>query len=140
MKVKARLSDEFLIAGYVPGEKSRSTFGSLVLAKRESDGTLTYAGNVGTGFTGAEIDRLLALLEPLRRERPPFAAELGDVDVFRTPATDLVALVSRKTSLDPSSHDPGVTFEFPTIGLGFWRESREEGPFFETVYVSPPQP
>jgi hypothetical protein len=66
----------------------------------------------------------------------PFAALLGDVDVLRTPATDLVAFVSRNTKLDPNSDDPGVTFEFPTIGLGFWRETDDEGPFFETVYVS----
>jgi hypothetical protein len=72
----------------------------------------------------------------LPRERLPFVALLDDVDVFQTPATDLVARVSRKTKVQPSSDDPGVTFEFPTIGLGFWRETAEEGPFFETVYVS----
>ena len=69
-------------------------------------------------------------------ERLPFVAVLDDIDVLQTPATDLVALVSRKTKLDPHSDDPGVTFEFPTIGLGFWRETSEQGPFFETVYVS----
>jgi hypothetical protein len=69
-------------------------------------------------------------------EELPFAALLGDVDVLRTPATDLVALVSRKTKPDPNGPDPGVTFEFPAVGLGFWRESPDEGPFFETVYVA----
>ena len=72
-KVKARLSDDFVIAGYVPGEKSRSRLGSLVVAKRAADGSLVYVGNVGTGFDAREIDRLLALFEPLRRDAPPFA-------------------------------------------------------------------
>ena len=33
---------------------------------------LKYVGNVGTGFTDAEIRRLLEKLKPLRRETPPF--------------------------------------------------------------------
>jgi bifunctional non-homologous end joining protein LigD len=32
-----------------------------------------YAGNVGTGFTDEEIDRLLAKLKPLERSAPPFS-------------------------------------------------------------------
>ena len=86
---------------------------------------------------GVEVMRpYSAALRP--GERLPFAAELEDVDVFQTPATDLVALVSRKTRLDPDSHDPGVTFEFPSIGLGFWREGIEHARFFESVYVDRP--
>ena len=37
---------------------------------------LVYAGGVGTGFTQAMLDRLTALLAPLRREQSPF--ELGE--------------------------------------------------------------
>jgi bifunctional non-homologous end joining protein LigD len=33
---------------------------------------LRYVGNVGTGFTDKEIDRLLKLLRPLERKTPPF--------------------------------------------------------------------
>jgi len=71
--------------------------------------------------------------------RPPFAARLGDVDVFRTPATHLVRIVSRVAPTDPHGEDPGVTFEFPTIGLDLWREGIEDTPYFETVYVSRPR-
>jgi bifunctional non-homologous end joining protein LigD len=40
----------------------------------EPDGSLRYAGRVGTGFTDAELARLSASLEPLRREDSPFTA------------------------------------------------------------------
>src|SRR5439155_9222092 len=43
----------------------------LILAVNE-DGALKYVGNVGTGFTDAEIRRLLEKLKPLRRDTPPF--------------------------------------------------------------------
>ncbi len=71
VKVKARLSDTFLVAGYVPGERARERFGSLVLA-REEDGRLQYAGNVGAGFSESTIDEVLAALQPLRRRDSPF--------------------------------------------------------------------
>jgi bifunctional non-homologous end joining protein LigD len=72
LKIKTRPSDEFLIAGYTKGEGRRSAgFGSLVLATRVGD-KLQYVGNVGTGFTDAEIKRLLEKLRPLERKDPPF--------------------------------------------------------------------
>jgi bifunctional non-homologous end joining protein LigD len=74
LKIKLRHEDEFVVAGYTRGTGSRAaTFGALVLAvydKRE----LRYVGNVGTGFTDDEIERLLAALKPLRRPTSPFAA------------------------------------------------------------------
>ena len=72
LKVKTHGRQEFLIAGYTHGGGRRaSTFGSLILAVREG-GKLIYVGNVGTGFTDAEIRRLLAKLKPLRRDTSPF--------------------------------------------------------------------
>ncbi len=72
LKIKTRWRQEFIIAGYTKGQGRRSgTLGSLVLAVRR-DGELEYVGNCGTGFTEAEIDRLLAKLRPLERDRPPF--------------------------------------------------------------------
>jgi bifunctional non-homologous end joining protein LigD len=73
LKIKTHQSQEFLIAGYTKGQGRRSgRFGSLVLAVREG-GELRYVGNVGTGFTDDEIDRLLARLKPLERSTSPFA-------------------------------------------------------------------
>ena len=39
---------------------------------RADDGTLRYVGKVGTGFSDAELDRLLAALEPLSSDTSPF--------------------------------------------------------------------
>jgi bifunctional non-homologous end joining protein LigD len=72
LKIKTHGRQEFVIAGYTHGGGRRaSTFGSLILGVNE-DGTLKYVGNVGTGFTDAEIRRLLEKLKPLRRDTPPF--------------------------------------------------------------------
>ena len=68
LKVKTEHNEEFVVAGYTRGGGRRAgTFGSLVLAVNEG-GELRYVGNVGTGFDDAEIRKLLALLEPLRRD------------------------------------------------------------------------
>jgi bifunctional non-homologous end joining protein LigD len=73
LKIKARNTDDFVIAGYTRGQGRRSTsFGSLVLAVNEA-GQLRYAGNCGTGFNEAEIERLLGLLRPLERPTSPLA-------------------------------------------------------------------
>ena len=74
LKIKTHGRQEFLIAGYTKGQGSRlGRLGALVLAVREPDGSLTYVGNCGTGFTAKEIDRLLGKLRPLERSSPPFA-------------------------------------------------------------------
>jgi bifunctional non-homologous end joining protein LigD len=72
LKVKTTGRQEFVVAGYTRGEGRRAGFGSLVLAVNEG-GTLRWVGNVGTGFTEAEIERLLARLRPLQRRDSPFA-------------------------------------------------------------------
>jgi bifunctional non-homologous end joining protein LigD len=73
LKVKTHGHQEFVIAGYTKGQGRRSgRFGSLVLAVHRGR-ELVYVGNVGTGFTEDEIDRLLNLLRPLKRGEPPFS-------------------------------------------------------------------
>ncbi len=72
-KKKLRDGQELVIVGYTKGQGRRAGgFGSLVVAVHEAGG-LRWAGNVGTGFSDVEIDRLLALLEPLRRDDSPLA-------------------------------------------------------------------
>jgi bifunctional non-homologous end joining protein LigD len=72
-KLKVRDGDDVVIVGYTRGQGRRSGgFGSLVVAVNEAGG-LRWAGNVGTGFTDAEIERLLGLLKPLRRDDSPLA-------------------------------------------------------------------
>ena len=72
LKLKTRPKQEFVIAGYTRGKGRREkTLGSLVLAVN-GEGGLEYAGNVGTGFNEAEIEKLLAKLRPLERNKSPF--------------------------------------------------------------------
>jgi bifunctional non-homologous end joining protein LigD len=72
LKVKTHGRQEFIIAGYTKGQGRRAgTLGSLVLAVRRGP-NLEYVGNVGTGFTDEEIEKLLAKLRPLERKTPPF--------------------------------------------------------------------
>ncbi|TML18680.1 MAG: DNA ligase D [Actinobacteria bacterium] len=72
LKIKTHGRQEFVIAGFTKGTGRRaSSFGSLVLAYYQGD-ELMYAGNVGTGFTGREIEKLLDKLRPLKRSTPPF--------------------------------------------------------------------
>src|SRR5205823_3590110 len=73
LKIKTHGEQEFVIGGYTKGTGRRaSSFGSLVLGYYQG-GELKYAGNVGTGFAAKEIDKLLEVLRPLRRETPPFS-------------------------------------------------------------------
>jgi bifunctional non-homologous end joining protein LigD len=73
LKVKVSQSDEFLVAGWQPGEGRRAErIGSLLLGVPTADGGLHHVGNVGTGFTDAELGRLADRLGPLRRDTSPF--------------------------------------------------------------------
>jgi bifunctional non-homologous end joining protein LigD len=72
LKIKTHGRQEFIIAGYTKGQGRRAgTLGSLVLAVRRGR-ELDYVGNVGTGFTGEEIEKLLQKLRPLERDTLPF--------------------------------------------------------------------
>ena len=72
LKIKTHGEQEFVIAGFTKGTGRRaSSFGSLVLGYYRG-GELVYAGNVGTGFSSKEIDKLLDKLRPLKRPTSPF--------------------------------------------------------------------
>ena len=78
IKVKNLQRAELLIGGWMPGEgRRRERLGALLVGRRDGEGRLQYAGRVGTGFTEAELDRLLERLEPLRRVSNPFHARRG---------------------------------------------------------------
>jgi len=69
LKLKLTAEQEFVIAGYAPGE--REHFGSLALGYYEA-GKLRYAGNVGTGFNAGNLKELWSALEPLTTSKSPF--------------------------------------------------------------------
>ena len=87
LKIRARLGQELVVGGYMPGEGGRTgSVGSLLVGywdrtpdEAVSTGSaqkLVYAGGVGTGFTDEMLKRLRALLEPLRIDEMAF--ELGE--------------------------------------------------------------
>ena len=72
-KLKLRQTQEIVIAGYTRGQGRRTGgFGALVAGVQDA-GELRWAGNVGTGFSDREIDRLRKTLRPLERSDSPFA-------------------------------------------------------------------
>jgi bifunctional non-homologous end joining protein LigD len=75
LKVKpGKQRQEFVIAGYTKGQGRRAgRLGALILAANRG-GELHYVGNCGTGFTEAEIEKLMKLLKPLERPTSPFPA------------------------------------------------------------------
>ena len=72
LKIKVKQNQEFVVAGWQPGEGRRmNTIGSLLLGYFE-DGALRYAGKVGTGFKEHDLKMLIKELKARRRESSPF--------------------------------------------------------------------
>ena len=82
-KLKFTLTEELVIGGWTAPRGSRRHFGALLLGyypdggPRARTGSLIFAGQVGTGFTDTELDRLAGLLAPLAADAAPFV-ELPD--------------------------------------------------------------
>lgn len=71
---KDSTGETFLVIGYTKGTGWReSTFGALVVARLESDGSSTYIGEIGTGFDVPEIKAFVAMfhLAPCPWSREP---------------------------------------------------------------------
>jgi bifunctional non-homologous end joining protein LigD len=77
LKFKCSAEQELVIGGYTAPKGSRTDLGALLVGYYEG-GRLRYAGKVGTGFTRATLRDLAARLEPLRRDRSPFADEVRE--------------------------------------------------------------
>ncbi|HEY5198349.1 MAG TPA: DNA ligase D [Solirubrobacteraceae bacterium] len=74
IKLKNSRRQELVIGGWLPGRgQRRERIGSLLVGCHTPTGELRFAGRVGTGFTGAELDRLAARLGPLEQPTSPFA-------------------------------------------------------------------
>ncbi|RST87481.1 DNA ligase D [Aquibium carbonis] len=76
IKSKCAERQELVIAGYTPSSTSDKAIGSLVLGHYVGD-DLVHAGRVGTGFSRKVAEDLYARLEPLAREKSPFATTLS---------------------------------------------------------------
>jgi len=71
MKYKLNKQDEFVVCGWTDPGGTRAYFGSLILGAHGKNG-LTYAGEVGTGFNAAELERVMKLLKRIETPTPPF--------------------------------------------------------------------
>jgi bifunctional non-homologous end joining protein LigD len=72
LKVKNRPSQEVVVGGWLPGQGRREDrIGSLAVGYYEKQ-KLRYTGNVGSGFKERDLEKLAALLGPLRRDTSPF--------------------------------------------------------------------
>jgi bifunctional non-homologous end joining protein LigD len=74
-KLKITQQDEFVVGGWTEPKGARAYFGSLILGRYDESGRLVHAGDVGTGFGGAELERLWKLLEPTESATSPFAVK-----------------------------------------------------------------
>ncbi len=75
-KIRTVRTDDFVVVGWTDPKGSRSGFGALHLAQwagvpGEAAAELRYMGSVGTGFSDAQLDDILARLEPLERDDAP---------------------------------------------------------------------
>jgi len=77
LKVKAMLSDEFVIGGYSVASGGRAqTFSSLLLGYYNSKGELIFAGHVGSGFDEKALGELKSRLDAIRTDHSPFSEVL----------------------------------------------------------------
>jgi bifunctional non-homologous end joining protein LigD len=72
LKIKVKQNQEFVIAGWQPGEGRRlNTLGSLLVGYYDN-GVFKYAGKVGTGFKEKDLRMLVKELRARERKTSPF--------------------------------------------------------------------
>jgi len=74
LKVKTRLTQEGVIAGFTEPLGGRKHFGALVLGVYDGN-TLIPIGNVGSGFTEKNLQDIRGQLDPLVQKERPFIVE-----------------------------------------------------------------
>jgi len=93
LKAKCLRRQEFVIVGWLPSDKARRGFKSLLLGVNR-DGKLTYVGKVGTGFTAARMDELRRLLDARARRTATVEAPRAMVRGAKWVRPDLVAEIA----------------------------------------------
>ena len=74
LKIKNTCRQEVVVGGWLPGAGNRTgRIGALLAGYHDDDGSLRFAGKVGTGFSDAELSRLGGLFAGLARDDSPFA-------------------------------------------------------------------
>jgi bifunctional non-homologous end joining protein LigD len=74
IKLKNVRRERLAVGGWLAGQgRRRERIGALLVGERLGDGTLRYAGRVGSGIGEEDLERLAAALAPLQRAESPFA-------------------------------------------------------------------
>lgn len=74
-KVVHRTSARFVVGGYLPGQRGRSTtFASLMLGLWD-DGRLRFVGSAGSGFDDHALRHIRAALDQMERPTSPFTPD-----------------------------------------------------------------
>ena len=71
----------------------------------------------------------------------PFTVTYKGIDVFRTPAAQIEALISQDAAYDQSHPEVGSSYVYPRLALSVWRDDkpeddpddRELGLYFDTI-------
>ena len=77
LKVKCRNREEFVVVGFTDPERSRQGFGALLIGYYDPQGSLRYAGRVGTGFNTAQLVELRKRLDAIARSEATVALPKG---------------------------------------------------------------
>ena len=77
LKTKCLNSEDFIVVGFTEPNRSRAGLGALLLGYHDPDGTLRYAGRVGTGFDTAQLVELRKRFDAIIRPDPPVALPKG---------------------------------------------------------------
>ena len=73
LKIKVKLRQEVVIAGFTKNEGTSKQFSSLLLGIYQDD-QLQYVGKVGTGFNDKDQKEMMAQFKPLITDKSPFLA------------------------------------------------------------------
>lgn len=74
LKVKAVMTDDFVIGGYSAGAGARThTLGAILVGQYDENGRLAYSSHVGAGFSDEKLADLKISLDALRTADGPFA-------------------------------------------------------------------
>jgi len=75
LKIRTRISDDFVVVGFTASKGQRTGFGALLLAQYV-DGALVYSGRAGTGFSDKQLTEVREILARSRREGPACAGPI----------------------------------------------------------------
>jgi bifunctional non-homologous end joining protein LigD len=75
LKLKNKLRQEFVVAGYTDRSSGEAEIGSLLLGVHDDGGQLVYVGNVGTGWNAATAAKLKTQLKKIEVAASPFGTQ-----------------------------------------------------------------